>query len=47
MGVGRPNNQPFLKTLARQPCIPVKNGYVAAIELRPNDLALPRILRLD
>jgi hypothetical protein len=39
MGTGHPNSQPFLAvTLAAQTAMP----HIATIELRPNDLALPR-----
>ncbi len=45
MGAGRPNSQPFLKTLAGKPCGPTQKAHIASIELRPNDLASPHTPR--
>jgi hypothetical protein len=45
MGAGRPNSQPFLKTLAEYPCRPAEKGHIALIELRPKRLGLPHLPR--
>ncbi len=47
MGTGRRNSQPFLKTFAGNLAAWLKKAHTSRIELRLNDLASPRIPRLD